>query len=338
MELVIREARIPDELDVVRELFHEYAASIGIDLCFQGFEQELAELPGKYARPAGGIWLATDGARAGGCVALRPLDAPHACEIKRLFVRDQFRGCGLGRRLAEHVLHAASIAGYHHVRLDTLPSMASAIALYRSLGFSQIEPYYHNPVRGALFLGRTLAIHTARLKLVPATVALARAELGDRPAFARTLGASVPDNWPPETLADALPMFLAQLEAAPDRVGWFGWYALALGGAASAPVLVGSGGFTGAPQDGTVEIGYSVLPQFQQQGYATEIVEALVRWALDQPGVHRIVAETEWANPASVRVLSKAGFAPAGPAAKPDGARFERSIMRPDDPRPRDVR
>lgn len=168
-----------------------------------------------------------------------------------------------------------------------------------------------------------VVIETTRLKLIPATVALARAEIGDRGEFARLLGASVPDNWPPESAADALPLFLGWLEAAPDRVGWFGWYALAAGEGAAAPVLVAGGGFKGPPQDGTAEIGYSVLPQFQGRGYATEMVGGLVRWALDQPGVARVVAETEWANPASVRVLSKAGFAPAGPAPEPGGERFE---------------
>ncbi len=166
-------------------------------------------------------------------------------------------------------------------------------------------------------------IETARLKLIPATVALARAEIGDPGEFARLLGATVPANWPPETLADALPVFLGWLEAAPDRAGWFGWYALAAGGGAAAPVLVASGGFKGPPQGGTAEIGYSVLPQFQGRGYATELVGGLVRWALGQLGVARVVAETEWANPASVRVLSKAGFAPGGPATEPGGARFE---------------
>jgi len=166
-------------------------------------------------------------------------------------------------------------------------------------------------------------IETSRLKLIPATVALARAEIGDRGEFARLLGALVPDNWPPETLADGLPTFLGWLEAAPNRVGWFSWYALAAGEDATTPVLVASGGFMGLPQDGTVEIGYSVLPQFQGRGYATEMVGGLIRWAMGQPGVVRVVAETEWANPASVRVLSKAGFAPAGPATEPGGARFE---------------
>src|SRR4051812_9961256 len=122
-------------------------------------------------------------------------------------------------------------------------------------------------------------IETTRLKLIPATVALARAEIGDRGEFARLLGATVPDNWPPETAADALPLFLGWLEAAPDRIGWFGWYALFTGGDAGLPVLVGGGGFLGPPRDGVVKMGYSVLPQFQRQGYATEMVRGLVDWA-----------------------------------------------------------
>jgi RimJ/RimL family protein N-acetyltransferase len=165
-------------------------------------------------------------------------------------------------------------------------------------------------------------IMTARLKLLPATVALAQAEIGDRGEFAGLLGASVPDDWPPETLADALPVLLGWLEASPERVGWFGWYALAAVDGAAEPVLVASGGFKGPPVDGTAEIGYSVLPRFQGRGYATEMVGGLVRWAMGQPGVTGVLAETEWANPASVRVLSKAGFARGGPATEPGGARF----------------
>jgi RimJ/RimL family protein N-acetyltransferase len=133
----------------------------------------------------------------------------------------------------------------------------------------------------------------------------------------------VPENWPPETLVDALPLFLSWLEASPDRVGWFGWYALAPGEGAAAPVLVGGGGFKGPPEDGTAELGYSVLPQFQGRGYATEIAGGLVRWAMGQMGVTRVVAETEWANPASVRVLTKSGFIRNGTPSDPNGARFE---------------
>ncbi len=113
------------------------------------------------------------------------------------------------------------------------------------------------------------------------------------------------------------------MEAAPDRIGWFGWYALARIGEAKQPVLIGSGGFLGPPEGGSVQMGYSLLPLFQRQGYATEMVGGLARWAFDQPGVEAIVAETEWANPHSVRVLEKVGFKPAGSASEPGGARFE---------------
>jgi len=151
----IRPARFPEELAVTRELFLEYAAGVGVDLCFQSFEEELAELPGKYAPPGGGLWLAVDGQDVAGCVALRRIDADR-CEIKRLFVRSNQRGSGLGRRLAEHVLAAAKEFGYRHILLDTLPTMTAAIAMYRALGFADVKPYCHNPVPGALYLGREL--------------------------------------------------------------------------------------------------------------------------------------------------------------------------------------
>ena len=151
----VREAIIPEELPVVRGLFREYTAGLGIDLDFQGFAEELATLPGRYARPSGGIWLATEGERVAGCAALRPLD-PDRCEIKRLYVRTAFRGRGVGRLLARHVLAEATGTGYRRAYLDTLPSMAEAVGLYRSLGFTETEAYCHNPVPGALFLTRDL--------------------------------------------------------------------------------------------------------------------------------------------------------------------------------------
>ncbi len=166
-------------------------------------------------------------------------------------------------------------------------------------------------------------IETTRLRLVPATVAVARAEIRDRVEFARLLGASVPSNWPHETAADALPLFLSGLEAGPDRVGWYSWHALAVDSSSSGRILVGGGGFLGPPENGSVQIGYSVLPQFQRMGYATEMVGGLVRWAMQQPGVVRIIAETEWANPASVGVLTKCGFVPSGTATEPGGTRYE---------------
>jgi len=153
-----------------------------------------------------------------------------------------------------------------------------------------------------------LPIETVRLTLVPATVAHARAEIDNRAEFARLLRARIPDNWPPENTGDALPLFLEWLEAAPESVGWFGWYALCREEGAGIPVLVGSAGFLGPPQEGQVSFGYSILPQFQGSGLATEMARALVQWAGQQQAVSRIVAETEWVNPSSVRVLDKLGF------------------------------
>jgi ribosomal-protein-alanine N-acetyltransferase len=166
-------------------------------------------------------------------------------------------------------------------------------------------------------------IVTRRLTLVPASVALARAELDDRAAFADLLGAVVPEAWPPPTTIDALPLFLSWLEAAPDRVGWFAWYALLRDASDSGSILVGGGGFLGPPEDGTVQLGYSILSEFQRRGYATEMVRGLATWAFVQPSVAVIAAETEWANPASVRVLERAGFHAAGTASHPEGTRFE---------------
>jgi len=164
-------------------------------------------------------------------------------------------------------------------------------------------------------------IQTPRLKLIPATLEHARAELHDRPAFAQLLQATIPNNWPPESAADALPLFLEWLEAAPDKVGWFGWYAIDVANQ-NQPVLIGSGGFLGPPQNGEIHLGYSVLSQFQKKGFATEMVRPLIHWAQHHPDLKRIAAETEWKNPASVRVLEKLGFVQNGPGAEPGGMRF----------------
>jgi len=145
-------AQSVEDIEHARTLFKEYAAWLEIDLCFQNFEKELAELPGEYAPPNGRLFLASKDTEIAGCVAMRQI-GEGTCEIKRLFVRPKFRGQGLGRKLAEAMIREAKQLGYARMRLDTLPpKMNDAIALYRSLGFVEIEPYYNNPVPGATFM------------------------------------------------------------------------------------------------------------------------------------------------------------------------------------------
>jgi len=140
---------------MVRELFREYANSLEIDLCFQGFEQELAELPGRYVPPEGRLLLALESGQAAGCAGFRKISG-RICEMKRLYIRPVFRRRGAGRALAEKVVALARVAGYERMRLDTLSTMKEAIALYESLGFQPIPPYYDNPSGCAVFMEKML--------------------------------------------------------------------------------------------------------------------------------------------------------------------------------------
>ena len=156
--VLIREARVPDEVAVVRSMFREYAASLDVDLCFQDFDGELAQLPGYYAAPGGCLLLAEAGQRIAGCVALRPLESQgrDVGEVKRLYVRPAARGSGAGRALAEAVIARARAIGYGEIRLDTLATMDAARALYASLGFRECAAYYVNPLPGVAYMSLRL--------------------------------------------------------------------------------------------------------------------------------------------------------------------------------------
>jgi putative acetyltransferase len=148
----ITPASTPADIADIRALFLEYGASLDFSLCFQGFDAELAGLPGAYAPPRGRLLLARVDGLVAGCVALRPLDGDDACEMKRLYVRPEFHGRGIGRQLAATVIEEGRKAGYESMRLDTVPTMAAALALYASLCFRDIPAYRENPIPGARYL------------------------------------------------------------------------------------------------------------------------------------------------------------------------------------------
>lgn len=150
--LAFAQAESPAQLAQARELFLEYAQSLGFSLCFQNFDQELASLPGGYAPPAGRLLLAEYEGQVVGCVALHKLE-PDICEMKRLYLRPAVRGKGLGRALADRIIAEARQIGYQRMRLDTVePVMKDAVAMYRLLGFKEIAPYCANPIAGALYM------------------------------------------------------------------------------------------------------------------------------------------------------------------------------------------
>ena len=150
MKLV--QASSPAEIEEVRQLFKEYHDWLGLNLCFQNFDEEVVSLPGQYVPPSGRLFLATEEDRVAGCIAMRKLEEG-ICEMKRLYVRPEFQGTGLGRLLARTLIEVASDIGYQRMRLDTLPGkMDRAIAMYRRIGFKDIGPYYFNPVKDAAFM------------------------------------------------------------------------------------------------------------------------------------------------------------------------------------------
>jgi ribosomal protein S18 acetylase RimI-like enzyme len=156
-QIHIRPVRTPEDLAATIALFRAYAAALSVDLAYQDFESELAGLPGKYAPPEGALLLALDAdGRPLGCADLRPLAPPGCCELTLLYVAPEARGLGLGKALVEAVLEAARQAGYGELRLDTLPEMTEAQALYARLGFVRIEPYYDTPIAGTVFMGKRL--------------------------------------------------------------------------------------------------------------------------------------------------------------------------------------
>ena len=151
----IHQAGTPQDIEVARELFREYADWLRVDLCFQDFERELARLPGDYAPPRGRLLLAFHHESAVGCVALRPID-PATGELKRLYVRPEARGKRVGWRLVEQAIAAAKEIGYRRLVLDTLPQMSEAQVLYRSFGFVEVPAYYENPLPGVVYMALTL--------------------------------------------------------------------------------------------------------------------------------------------------------------------------------------
>jgi ribosomal protein S18 acetylase RimI-like enzyme len=150
--ITIVQAETPEHIEETRRIFREYESWLGLSLCFQNFEEELRDLPGKYAPTEGRLFLAIDGDSVAGSIAMRKLE-DGVCEMKRLFVRENYQGCGVGRMLIERLISEARVAGYRKMRLDTFPpKMAKAVRLYESYGFREIPPYYDNPHGETLYM------------------------------------------------------------------------------------------------------------------------------------------------------------------------------------------
>ena len=160
MTIQLVDADTPTRIEHIRVLFEEYARSLGFSLCFQEFDRELTGLPGDYAPPAGRLIVAYGDNKPAGCVALRPIKGS-ICEMKRLYVRPEFRHTGLGRQLAAGIIADARERGYTHMRLDTINTMTAALTLYRALGFVEIEPYYPDPLPGVVYLELDLGRESA---------------------------------------------------------------------------------------------------------------------------------------------------------------------------------
>jgi ribosomal protein S18 acetylase RimI-like enzyme len=157
-EIDLIEAITPAQIDDIRLLFLEYARSLDFNLCFQDFDAELEALPGKYAPPDGALILARVNGQSAGCIALRKIE-DGVCEMKRLYVRDEYRGLKIGRLLIARIIEEAEIRNYQSIRLDTAPDMKAAQSLYESFGFRDIEPYIYNPLPGARYMERVLERH-----------------------------------------------------------------------------------------------------------------------------------------------------------------------------------
>ena len=151
IKVYIAEALESGHIRAAAQLFREYQSFLGVDLCFQGFEEELANLPGKYAEPEGAILLAKYKGDFIGCVAVRPINKI-VCEMKRLYVKPEFQGLKAGRLLAEKIINKAKVLGYQKMQLDTLERLQAALKLYQSLGFKRIRPYYDNPLDEVVYL------------------------------------------------------------------------------------------------------------------------------------------------------------------------------------------